>query len=176
VSQTVYIGLGSNAGDREQNLFSAVEALRHIDAVAVVRCSSLYDTEPVGPAQPRFLNAAVQIGCSLEPNRLLGMLKTLETHLGREPSDRWGPRAIDMDILFWEGRIVADANLQIPHLELHNRRFALEPLCELAPDAEHPILGRKLSTLLSSLGPQGVTKLEGAPWHASSVVAESGGK
>jgi 2-amino-4-hydroxy-6-hydroxymethyldihydropteridine diphosphokinase len=173
VSETVYIGLGSNEGDRERHLFAAVEALRHIDAVAVLRCSSLYETEPMGPPQPKFLNAAVQIGCSLEPNRLLGMLKTLEKDLGRKPGARWGPRAIDMDILLWEGRIIADADLQIPHLELHNRRFALEPLAELAPQAQHPILRETLSTLLSRLGPQGVTKLEGPPWHASSIAAEA---
>jgi 2-amino-4-hydroxy-6-hydroxymethyldihydropteridine diphosphokinase len=170
VSESVFIGLGANLGDREQALGRAVEALTRIDAVAVLRRSSLYESEPVGPPQPRFLNGVVEIDCGLSPQRLLSILKQVERDLGRTPSVRGGPRAIDLDILLWGQRLVADSHLQIPHLELHKRRFALEPLCELAPDLEHPVLKERLSRLLERLSPQGVVRVHSLEWPGN--VAE----
>lgn len=164
MSGLVYIGLGSNLGDREKHLRLAVAGLSSIDAVSVLACSSLYESAPVGPSQPRYLNAAVELACSLTPQRLLCILKQLEQELGRKPAGRWEARAIDLDILLWGEEIIADANLQIPHLELHRRRFALEPLCELEPYAMHPLLGATVRQLLFALGPQDVVKLDSGDW------------
>ena len=163
MSESVYIGLGSNLGDREASLFAAIDALRRNDLVAVRRCSSIYESAPVGPPQPRFLNAVAELQCPLPPLRLLALLQQLERELGRERRKRWGPREIDLDILIWEGEVVAEPSLQIPHLELHKRRFCLEPLCELAPDLRHPVTGETMHELLCKLAPQDCVKL--APTH-----------
>ncbi len=159
----VYIGLGSNLGDREKNLLAAVDALRRTDMVAVRRCSSVYESAPVGPAQPRFLNAVVELQCSVSALRLLALLKQVEQDLGRQRRKRWGPREIDLDILLWEGEVIAEPTLQVPHLELHKRRFALEPLCELAPDARHPVTGESMRELLARLAPQDVVRVGECP-------------
>ena len=165
MSENVYIGLGSNLGDRQFYLREALAALARIDAVAVLGCSSLYDSAPVGPPQPRYLNAVVKLHCALPPSRLLCILKQIETDLGRPlQGGRWVARPIDLDILLWGDRVVADPKLQIPHLELHNRRFALEPLCELAPNAQHPLLGSRVERLLQKLAPQDVVKLDSTLW------------
>lgn len=158
MSSNVYIGIGSNLGDRESNLFAAVDALRRMDALCVRRCSSIYESSPVGPPQPRFLNAVVEIETTLEPLRLLSLLKQVEVDLGRQRRKRWGPREIDLDILLWEGQVVAEPSLQVPHLELHKRRFALEPLCELAPLLEHPVTGERMCDLLKKLSSQDCVK------------------
>jgi 2-amino-4-hydroxy-6-hydroxymethyldihydropteridine diphosphokinase len=165
VSDTVHIGLGSNLGARERNLARAVDALRSIDAVEVTASSSLYDTAPMGPEQPRYLNAVVRLQCSLQPTQLLTILKQIETDLGRTASSaKWAPRPIDLDILLWDGRLVAEGNLQVPHLELHRRRFVLEPLCEVDPKAWHPMLGETVESILRRLAPQDVVRLEGVRW------------
>ena len=160
----VYIGLGSNEGDRERNLCAAVEAVRRIDAVAVLRRSALYDSAPIGPPQPRYLNAVIELECGLPPQRLLAILKHIEAELGRRASRRWGPRAIDLDILLWDTEVIADANLQVPHLELHKRRFVLEPLAELAPELRHPVLGLSIQEALRRLEPQDVQRHPGETW------------
>lgn len=171
----VYVGLGSNEGDRERHLVAALEALSRIDAVAVLRCSSLFDSAAVGPPQPRYLNAVVALDCGLPPQRLLTILQSIEQDLGRRRDGaRWGPRTIDLDILVWEGEVIADAKLQVPHLELHKRRFALEPLVELAPDLKHPVLGVSVKELLARLDPQDVRRLSATQWpEASPLVNES---
>jgi 2-amino-4-hydroxy-6-hydroxymethyldihydropteridine diphosphokinase len=171
----VYVGLGSNEGDRERHLVTALEALSRIDAVAVLRCSSLFDSAPVGPPQPRYLNAVVALDCGLPPQRLLTILQRIEQDQGRRREvTRWGPRTIDLDILVWEGEVIADPNLQVPHLELHKRRFALEPLVELAPDLRHPVLGTSMKELLARLDPQDVRRLSATQWpEASPLVNES---
>lgn len=174
MNTTVYVGLGSNEGDRESYLVAALEALSRIDAVAVLQCSSLFDSAPVGPPQPRYLNAVVALECTLPPRRLLAILQRIEQDLGRRRGGpRWHPRPIDLDILLWEGQLIAEPNLQVPHLELHKRRFALEPLVELAPDALHPVLGMSVSEILGQLAPQDVQKLEATQWpEASAQVNE----
>jgi len=165
VSETVYIGMGANLGDRERSLEQALQALSRIDAVAVLRSSSLYESAPVGPPQPRYLNAVVEVESELPPRRLLGILKHIESDLGRpEAEDRGAPRVIDLDILLWGKQVVAEANLQVPHLELHKRRFALEPLCELAPELRHPLLGKTMHELLRQQGSQDVVRLELPRW------------
>jgi 2-amino-4-hydroxy-6-hydroxymethyldihydropteridine diphosphokinase len=171
----VYVGLGSNEGDREGYLVAALEAFSRIDAVAVLRCSSLFDSAPVGPPQPRYLNAVVELECGLPPLRLLTILQRIEQDLGRRREGvRWGPRPIDLDILLWDGEVVAEPNLQVPHLELHKRRFALEPLVELAPDMKHPVLGVTVRELLTRLAPQDVRRLSATQWpEVSPQVNES---
>src|SRR5262249_33361344 len=99
------------------------------------------------------------VECDLAPHQLLGILKQIEIDMGRKPAPKWSARPIDLDILLWGERVVADSTLQIPHLELHNRRFALEPLCELRGEINHPVLGDRLSTLLRPLLSQDVVKL-----------------
>ncbi|WP_163998122.1 2-amino-4-hydroxy-6-hydroxymethyldihydropteridine diphosphokinase [Pyxidicoccus caerfyrddinensis] len=168
MSDTVYVGLGSNEGDREAHLVAALTALSRIDAVAVLSCSSLFDSAPVGPPQPRYLNAVVALECGLSPQRLLCILQQIEKDLGRQRELRWGPRTIDLDILLWEGQVVADPNLQVPHLELHKRRFALEPLAELAPEQKHPVLGVTVKELLGKLAPQDVRRSEATWWPEAS--------
>ncbi len=171
MSTNVYVGLGSNEGDREAHLVAALQALSRIDAVAVLRCSSLFDSAPVGPSQPRFLNAVVALECCLPPLRLLTILQRIEEDLGRRrDGTRWGPRPIDLDILVWDGEVVAEPNLQVPHLELHKRRFALEPLVELAPALEHPVLGVTVQQLLSQLDPQDVRRLMATQWPEASLM------
>lgn len=164
MSEAVYIGLGSNLGDRERHLSDALAALASIDAVAVVGCSSLFDSAPVGPPQPRYLNAVALLDCALPPARLLCILQQIERDLGRVPAERWAPRPIDLDILLWEDVVIAEPALQIPHLELHKRRFALEPLCELAPSLRHPLLGATVRELLASQSPQDVVRFDSASW------------
>lgn len=164
MSERVYIGLGSNLGQREERLIAALRALRHIDAVALLRVSSLYESAPVGPPQPRYLNAVAEVACDLPPQRLLAILQQIEREQGRERAERWGPRTLDLDLLLWEGRIVADPMLQIPHLGLHRRRFVLEPLAELCPQSVHPILGKTVRELLAGLEPQDVCCLAPPAW------------
>jgi 2-amino-4-hydroxy-6-hydroxymethyldihydropteridine diphosphokinase len=175
VSANVYVGLGSNEGDREAHLVAALQALSRIDAVVVHRCSSLFDSAPVGPSQPRFLNAVVALDCCLPPLRLLTILQRIEQDQGRRrEGKRWGPRPIDLDILVWDGEVVAEPSLQVPHLELHKRRFALEPLVELAPELQHPVLGVTVKELLSQLAPQDVRRLMATQWpEASPLVNET---
>ncbi|HLL02395.1 MAG TPA: 2-amino-4-hydroxy-6-hydroxymethyldihydropteridine diphosphokinase [Myxococcaceae bacterium] len=173
MSTNVYVGLGSNEGDREAHLVAALQALSRIDAVAVLRCSSLFDSAPVGPSQPRFLNAVVALECCLPPLRLLTILKRIEEDLGRRrDGTRWGPRPIDLDILVWDGEVVAEPNLQVPHLELHKRRFALEPLAEIAPELQHPVLGVTVKEMLSHLAPQDVRRLMATQWPEASPPGE----
>ena len=173
MSTNVYVGLGSNEGDREAHLVAALQALSRIDAVAVLRCSSLFDSAPVGPSQPRFLNAVVALECCLPPLRLLTILKRIEEDLGRRrDGERWGPRPIDLDILVWDGEVVAEPHLQVPHLELHKRRFALEPLAEIAPELQHPVLGVTVKEMLSHLAPQDVRRLMATQWPEASPPGE----
>jgi 2-amino-4-hydroxy-6-hydroxymethyldihydropteridine diphosphokinase len=146
-----FLGLGSNLGNRELNLARAVCLLARTRGVEVHRRSSLYESAPVGPEQPDFLNAALEIETDLAPLKLLEVVKGIERELGRVPGGpRWGPRTLDIDLLLSD-EIVAEPALQVPHLELHKRAFALIPLCELAPETVHPLLGCELRELLLSL-------------------------
>jgi len=165
VIEVVYIGLGSNLGDRETALLSAVEWLGRIDGGCVLRRSSLYESAAIGPPQPRYLNAVVEMECGLVPPQLLAIVRQIEIELGRKEGVRWGPRAIDLDILLWDTRVIADENLQIPHPSLHERRFALEPLCELNARAVHPIFGQTVAQLLANVRRQDVVKLSSAEWR-----------
>jgi 2-amino-4-hydroxy-6-hydroxymethyldihydropteridine diphosphokinase len=131
----VFLGLGSNLGDRKQNLLAALDELRRL-ADSPVKASSFYDTAPAGyREQNRFLNAAVRLDTALAPEQLLAATQAIEKKLGRTPSFKWGPRVIDIDILAYGAKIIDTENLRIPHPELPSRKFVLEPLCDIAPDA-----------------------------------------
>ncbi|MFN7131378.1 MAG: 2-amino-4-hydroxy-6-hydroxymethyldihydropteridine diphosphokinase [Myxococcales bacterium] len=153
-----YVGLGSNLGDRCRNLAQAVHLLSRCEGVQVSRRSSLYDSAPIGPEQPRYLNAVVEVRTTLKPMELLRACKAIEKQLGREDSGRWGPRSIDLDLLFSDA-IVAEPALQVPHLQLHKRAFALAPLCELDPELRHPILRSPLRLLLNDVSEQDVHRV-----------------
>lgn len=125
-----FLGLGSNLGDRREQLRAAVGSLPGVIAV-----SDVYETDPVGgPEQGRFLNIVVEIDTDLDPRALLGLCHRIESAAGRVRDVRWGPRTLDVDILWVDGVTVDDADLQIPHPRMWERRFVLEPLAELAPD------------------------------------------
>jgi len=134
------VGLGSNLGDRIENLREAVHWMRRL-AADRLRCSPVYETEPVGPPQPRYLNAAVLLDEERHPRELLNGLLAIERQLGRIRTERWGPRIIDLDILWVEGTACAEPGLSVPHASLHERAFALRPMLDLAPDATDPRTG-----------------------------------
>ncbi len=148
----VIIGLGSNLGDRQRYLSKAEELIANIDKTTINGLSSIYQTEPVGKVnQDCFLNQVMQIDTLLSPEELLAELKTIETVLGRERTIKWGPRTIDLDILFFDSFVVDQEDLVIPHSELHNRMFVLVPLNEIAPEFVHPVLNVSVSGLLVDL-------------------------
>lgn len=130
------IGLGSNMGDRLENLRTALRGLAELGTLETV--SALYETEPIGPPQAMFLNAAARLSTSIEPRSLLPELLAVERRAGRERRERWGPRTLDLDMLWVKGFMCADVGLTVPHPELRNRAFALVPLLDVAPDAADP--------------------------------------
>jgi 2-amino-4-hydroxy-6-hydroxymethyldihydropteridine diphosphokinase len=135
----IYIGLGTNIGRREENLLKAIEKLGSIDEIEITGRSSVMETEPVDYLdQPSFLNQVVRISTTLEPGRLLDLLKGIEADMGRESSIPKGPRVIDLDILLYEERVIKTETLTIPHPEIINRSFVLKHLLELDPDLVDP--------------------------------------
>ena len=159
----VFLSLGSNLGDRRRYLEDALRELAAEAAVRVVACSQVYETEPwpeVGVARERwYLNCAVEIETDLPPRRLLRLAQTIEALAGRirEPgppghdAPQYAPRTLDIDILLYEDRVISEQNLQIPHPFLHERRFVLAPLADIAPEVEHPVLYQSIREILSSL-------------------------
>lgn len=145
-----YLGLGSNLGDRAHNLDRAVSLLERVAAPVVV--SSVYETRPWGYAdQPNFLNLACRVETALSPEELLGAVQAVEVLIGREPTFRYGPRLIDVDILLYGDRIIDTNDLRVPHPSLFERAFALAPLAEIAPELVHPELGLSVRELLARL-------------------------
>jgi len=151
-NHTAYVGLGGNLGDRYGNIARAIDKLRLVSATRVVEQSTDYLTAPVGPQeQPNFVNSAVKITTDLAPQELLAALKAIEKSLGREETYRHGPRVIDLDILLYDNEIIDTDDLKIPHPEMHKREFVLEPLCEIAPEAWHPVLKQTVREMLQAL-------------------------
>lgn len=150
---TVHIALGSNLGDRRALLTAALDALRANPAVRVLAVSTFIETAPVGgpPGQGAYLNGAVAIETDLAPAALLAELKAIERSLGRRDGPRWGPRPVDLDILFYADTILDTPDLVIPHPRLRERRFVLKPLAEIAPDLRDPVTGRTVRRLLEDL-------------------------
>ncbi len=148
----VFVGIGSNEGDRLEHISRAIQLLGRTLGVQVSRMATIYDTEPLGPPQPEYLNTVVELDTTLSPQQLLEALKLLERQLGRVPSTQhWSPRVIDLDILLYDDRILNEPALTIPHPRMHERRFVLEPLAQLAPHVAHPILKQTIAELLAAL-------------------------
>lgn len=146
-----YVGLGANIGSREATLRRAVDLLGEAEGVDVLAVSELRETEPVGVVdQPPFVNGAVALETTRSPRDLLELLLETEQSLGRVRGERWGPRTVDLDLLVYGAEVVDEPGLRVPHPQLHERRFALEPLAELDPELEVPGRGR-VSTLLAEL-------------------------
>jgi len=150
---TVYLGLGSNLGDRRANIAAALAALAAHPAIRVEAASTLIETAPVGgpPGQGPFLNGAARLRTDLAPAALLAELKAVERAGGRRDGPRWGPRPIDLDILLYGGDVLDTPDLVIPHPRLGERRFVLAPLAEIAPDAVDPVTGLTVRALLARL-------------------------
>ncbi len=143
----VYLSLGSNMGNRREHIKSASAAI-HKRIGKIVKHSHLYDTQPVGNTdQDPFLNQIVMLNTTLEPRQMLEEISKIERELGRERKEKWGPRTIDIDILFYGKRVIRDKGLEIPHPELHKRAFILVPMMELDPELEHPVLGLAIDQL-----------------------------
>lgn len=160
MQKMVYLSLGSNLGDRAENLSAALTRLQSLGKIMAV--SSYYETEPVEfTAQPWFLNCAVKLETGKMPKQLLGSILDLEQEMGRRRLRQKGPRTIDIDILLFGNSIVETQGLTIPHPALHERRFVLEPLAEIAAELRHPVLMRTMRELRDALPPgQAVRKLK----------------
>ena len=173
---TVYLGLGSNLGCREENLARAIRLLaspaggdsspagdKTSHEIRLVRVSSVYQTAPWGyEDQPDFLNCVVESQTSLSPGELLRRAQSVEQSIGRQPTVRYGPRSIDVDILLYGRRVVDQPGLQIPHPRLHQRAFVLVPLAELCPHLEHPVSKASMAALASRVDGRDGVKLWGS--------------
>ncbi len=150
-----YIALGSNVGDRGLILRRAIDLLRRQDGIVLRRVSALLETKPVGgPAhQQNYLNGAVEVETTLAPAELLSAMIEIEAPLGRDrqAEQRWGPRTCDLDLLLMDDVIMETAELTLPHPRLHLRRFVLEPLAMIAPQAQHPVLFQTVAEILAEL-------------------------
>ena len=173
---TVYLGLGTNLGDRVDNLRKALARLQTLARLEEV--SSLYETQPEGVTdQPLFFNAVCRVMTGLEPEALLRFLKNVEGEIGRRPGgQRWGPRPIDLDILLYDDRVVDAPELRVPHPRLAERAFVLVPLCELEPELHHPLLGKTMKGLLASVGQEGVRRIAPSGWEKGEGSEEMAGQ
>ncbi len=149
-----FIGIGSNLGDRLGNLGAAVDLLAREPGFAFRRVSLAYESAPIGPPQPRYLNAVAQVGTLLSPRATLARLRFIEEALGRVRRERWGSREIDLDLLLFGDCMIDETGLQVPHPLLAERAFVLGPLCEIAKDAWHPLLRMSAGELLQRLRPE----------------------
>jgi len=150
LTHLVYLALGSNIGDRLANLLTAAAALP--PEVVVRRASTVYETAPWGVLdQPDFLNQVLEVETQLTPVELLAHIKQVEAMLGRAQTVRYGPRRIDLDILFYEDQVIDVQGLVVPHPRLHERTFVLVPLADLAPDFRHPQIGKTVREMLAEL-------------------------
>ena len=148
----VFIGVGSNQGDRLEHISKAARALGALERVKLSRMATIIETAPIGPPQGPYLNTVIEIDTSLAPRELLAALKGIERQFGRTPEgERWASRPIDLDVLLYDDRVIDEPDLRIPHERMHERRFVLEPLAQLAPEAVHPVLKHSIARLLAQL-------------------------
>lgn len=156
----IFLGLGSNQGDKIGNIRKAFEILRSLENLKIISWSSLYETEPVGIIeQPVFVNCVIRIESTMDPHSLLSWLKSVESKLGREPNTHNRPRPIDIDILLYDDMDMESLELTIPHTRLKNRRFVLEPILEIKPDAIDPASNTPLKEFLADVESQTLIKL-----------------
>ncbi|MEW6388699.1 MAG: 2-amino-4-hydroxy-6-hydroxymethyldihydropteridine diphosphokinase [Thermodesulfobacteriota bacterium] len=147
-----YIGLGANLGDPPRQLQEALVRLGEVEEVEVLQVSAFYLTPPLGPpGQPWYVNGVAQIRTRLTPEELFRVLLRIEKEMGRVRGERWGPRLIDLDLLLYDGEILAGPALVVPHPEMHRRAFVMVPLAEIAPQAWHPVLQKTIAELLAEL-------------------------
>ncbi len=153
--QSTFLALGANLGDREETLRAARDKLQRTPGLNLLACSPLYESDAVGgpQEQPAYLNAVVAATTTCSPRELLALCQRLETEFGRERVERWGPRTLDIDLLLYGSEILEDPDLVVPHPRLHERRFVLAPLCDLAPELVHPLLRKPAHRLLAELDP-----------------------
>ena len=151
MSSTAYVALGSNLGDRRATLAGALDALAADPRVDLVRCSTMIETDPVGgpPDQPRYLNAVAQLSTDLSPEALHDLLMRIETRFGRERTARNAPRTLDLDLLLYDERCIHTETLTVPHPRMHERRFVMAPLAEIAPDVRPPVLNKTIAELVT---------------------------
>ncbi|MBM7581823.1 2-amino-4-hydroxy-6-hydroxymethyldihydropteridine diphosphokinase [Caldicoprobacter guelmensis] len=146
-----FVALGSNLGDRERNITEAIERMGR-RGIKVIKMSSVIETEPYGyKEQDKFLNAACLVETELSPVELLDVLLEVEKEMGRERKIRWGPRNIDLDLIFYEDRIIIEEHLIVPHPDAHNRAFVMGPIAEIDPDFVHPVLKKKVREIYEEL-------------------------
>ena len=145
-----FSGIGSNEGDRLATISSAIKQLGRLPGIAVTQMATILESDPAGgPPQGPYLNTVVELDTALAPRELLAALKRLEQACGRVPSlMRWAPRPLDLDLLLYGDQVMRETDLVIPHERMHERRFVLEPLAQLAPDLLHPVLHRTITELL----------------------------
>jgi len=149
ITHQVYIGVGSNVGNKRENFFEAVERVGKLPDTRVIKESSLYESEPLGDSQDWYVNGAIEIETKFKPEALLEKFKNIERAMGRKKvKKRWGARIIDLDILLFDLAVVKKKSLRIPHPEMASRKFVLIPLSEIAPQVIHPELGVTISELL----------------------------
>lgn len=149
---SAYLSLGSNLGDRQAYLQQGIQELDTLDSCKVCEQSKIIETEPYGDVpQDKFLNCVIRIETVLNPQQLLHVLHEIEEHAGRTRDVHWGPRTLDLDILFYDHMTVNTPQLTIPHADLHNRSFVLEPLCEIAPWYQHPVMHQTIRQLFDQL-------------------------
>jgi 2-amino-4-hydroxy-6-hydroxymethyldihydropteridine diphosphokinase len=154
-----YVGLGSNLGDRAAYLLLGLSALSRLPKTHLLRLSPVYETDPVGPPQPPYLNMVAELETELSPKGLLAEMLRIEKALGRERRERWGPRTLDLDLLLYGDLVLEEAGLSVPHPRLHERAFVLVPLLDLLPKGRHPLLGQSFAELLASLDASSVRPL-----------------
>lgn len=149
----VYLGIGSNLGDREANCREAIESLESVKELKIRTTSSIYETDPVGgPPQNKYLNAVLEIETELSPENLLDILKGIELEMGRESSPKKDfPRIIDLDILTYGDEVIKTEELTVPHPRMHERSFVLKGLSEIAPEEVHPVFGKTVRELYKEL-------------------------
>jgi 2-amino-4-hydroxy-6-hydroxymethyldihydropteridine diphosphokinase len=149
VAHQVYVGVGSNIGNRKENFLEALSRLAKLPDTKILKESSLYESEPLGDSKEWYVNGAIEIETKFKPDMLLRKFKNIERAMGRKKvKKRWGARIIDLDILLFDSLVVKKKTLRIPHPEMVNRKFVLVPLSEIAPQLIHPELGVSISELL----------------------------
>ena len=147
-----FIGAGANLGEPVRQIRQAQDALQKSPGIEFLGASSLYRTQPVGPVeQPPFINAVFALEAEIGPQELLSLLLDIEQKMGRVRKERWGPRVIDLDLLFYGDEVIKEQGLEAPHPRLHERRFVLAPLAEIAPGFVHPVIQKSVSELLAGL-------------------------